>query len=62
MSRVRRHRVQIVMRFLLPLVTMEVVLMLGDHCRLVWRFEWDTLLPNIGPFPHNSHFTGFSFD
>jgi len=54
--------VQIVMRFLLPLVTMEVVLMLGDHCRLVWRFEWDTLLPNIGPFPHNSHFTGFSFD
>jgi hypothetical protein len=33
--RVRRHRVQIVMRFLLPLSTIEVDLMLGFHRRLV---------------------------
>jgi hypothetical protein len=33
--RVRRHLVQIVMRFRLPSVTSEVALMLGNHCRLV---------------------------
>jgi hypothetical protein len=44
------------------LVTMVVVLRFGSQRRLVWRLEWETLFPNCGPFPHNSHFNVFSFD
>ena len=58
----RKHLVQMVNRFLLPFVTIVVVWRLGSQRRLVWRLEWDTLCPNCGPFPHNSHFNFFSFD
>jgi hypothetical protein len=48
-------------RFLLPSITMVVLLMLGYQRRWVWRLEWDTLSPTSGSFPHNSHFNDFSF-
>lgn len=40
---VRRHLVQMVIRFLLPFATTVVVLKFGSHRRLVCRLECDTL-------------------
>jgi hypothetical protein len=34
--------------------------MLTFHFLRVWRFEWETLLPDAWPFPHIAHFLDIS--
>ena len=42
-----------------PLTSALTVLMLGFHCLFVLRLEWETLSPNVTPFPQISHFAIF---
>ncbi len=53
---VRRHLVQRLSCFDLPSTVIVAAWMFGLNRRLVWRLEWETFSPNMGVFPHISHF------
>lgn len=41
---------------MVPFTLALTFLMLAFHVLLVLRFEWETLCPNVTPFPHTLHF------
>jgi hypothetical protein len=58
------QRVHTLVLFLLPpTVAMRTIFRFGSQRLLVLLWAWETLLPTIGPLPHNSHTfaIGFSF-
>ena len=46
---------QTLSRCSLPSIVSRAGWMFGRKRRLVWRFEWLTLLPETGALPHKSH-------
>lgn len=52
----RRQREQTQIVLLLPPMSALTFLMLGFQVRLVFLFEWETLLPNVTPLLQIAHF------
>ena len=52
----RRQREQTATVLWVPLTTALTFLMLGFQLLLVFLLEWETLQPNVTPFPQTSHF------
>ena len=55
----RRQREHTATVLWVPFTTALTFLMLGFHVLLVLRLEWETLLPNVTPFPQYIHFAIF---
>ncbi len=53
-ARVRRQRVHTLALRHVPFIIMVVFLMFGSQVRLVFRWEWLTLCPELGAFPQTS--------
>jgi hypothetical protein len=52
----RMQLAQTLMRFGVPPSLILTVWMFTFHFLLVWRLEWETLLPDACPLPHIAHF------
>ena len=57
----RRQREQTQIVLLLPPMSALTFLMLGFQVRLVFLFEWETLLPNVTPLLQIAHFATVSY-